>query len=192
MPKMTTAILCRVNAPLVTCAFDLIRRKLKVKIVGKDVAKQLKDLIGEILDRRPMSTPIETFIEVLNDWLAKIIEKYGDKDEKATYVAECQDLYGCLKVIAENSQSIRDMLDQIDSYFVDGEAADDDPSTITLCSGHRSKGLEWDRVIMLRPDLCPHPKATDPEDIEQEMNNKYVMLTRPMKVLWVCPDSRPD
>lgn len=49
---------------------------------------------------------------------------------------------------------------------------------VILTTAHKSKGLEFDRVYILRDDQFPHARAKRPEDLEQEANSKYVAYTR--------------
>ena len=49
---------------------------------------------------------------------------------------------------------------------------------VILTTSHKSKGLEFDRVYILRDDQFPSPKAKREEDLEQEENAKYVAYTR--------------
>jgi len=49
---------------------------------------------------------------------------------------------------------------------------------VILTTAHRSKGLEFSRVYILRYDLFPHKKAKRPKDKLQEENMKYVGITR--------------
>ena len=44
----TDAILCRLNAPLVAFAFDLIRRDVPCHINGRDLAEGLETLLDKI------------------------------------------------------------------------------------------------------------------------------------------------
>jgi hypothetical protein len=193
---MRTAILCRTNAPLVICAFDLIKRGLRVRLVGKDVAKDLKELVAEVLKHR-RNAPIEEFGILLDGWIADIHMKYGEKEKYETFVAECDDKYSCLVAIAERCDDAHCRLGRIDEFFVDSdEVAEQDERTVVLCSGHRSKGLEWDRVVILRPDLLPHPAAESDEDREQEEHLRYIMFTRIYGFdregeLLICNDKRP-
>jgi len=187
--KVTTAILCRTNAPLVQCAFDLIKRRVKIKIVGRDIAKKLKETIGEVMGHR-RHCDITEFEELLDAWLENIVRKYGKKERKQDFVAECSDMHGCLKAISENCDDTRCLYSTIDRFFVDGED-DVDDDCVLLCSGHRSKGLEWDRVFVLRTDLMPHPGAETEADLKQEENIRYVIKTRAKQTLVLCPDQRP-
>jgi hypothetical protein len=56
---------------------------------------------------------------------------------------------------------------------------------VILTTSHKSKGLEFDRVFILRDDQFPHPKASRPEDLAQEANAKYVAYTRAMDELHI-------
>ena len=47
-----------------------------------------------------------------------------------------------------------------------------------LSTIHKAKGLENERVFFLLPDIIPSKYATQPWQIEQEMNLKYVATTR--------------
>lgn len=175
---MQTAILCRTNAPLIRCLFDLMKRHVRVKMMGKDIAKKLKDVMGDILGSRRFCS-VDEFIIQLDGWMDQYRRKLGNNPSKENLLSEIEDYYGCLKAVAENNlhkESTNDLFKVIDGYFVDEST--DDESTVVLCSGHKSKGLEWDRVIIIRPDLLPHPAAKTEEQLEQEEHLAYVMFTR--------------
>jgi len=63
---------------------------------------------------------------------------------------------------------------------------------IALCSAHRSKGLEFDRVYILGSDQFPSPQAKSPKEREQERNVWYVALTRAKKQLHIPLPQPPD
>ena len=50
-----TAVLCRTNGPLIAMVFDLKkmadqhRKKLKFKVLGRDLATRYKNVIGDVL-----------------------------------------------------------------------------------------------------------------------------------------------
>ena len=61
---------------------------------------------------------------------------------------------------------------------IEGLFSDDRPSVI-LSTVHRAKGLEEDRVFILYPDKLPLVwENQQPWELKQEMNLKYVALTR--------------
>jgi len=49
---------------------------------------------------------------------------------------------------------------------------------VALCSAHRSKGLEFERVYILNKDQFPSKKAKTSKEIDQEKNAWYVTMTR--------------
>lgn len=67
------------------------------------------------------------------------------------------------------------------------------PEGILLSSIHRSKGLEADRVFLLRPDLLPHPMAKQKWARRQETHLEYVAKTRAIQTLAIVePDPKED
>jgi len=71
------------------------------------------------------------------------------------------------------------------------EQSKDSQSFVTLSTAHKSKGLEYERVIVIRNDLFPHPSAKSEEELGQENNAKYVAYTRAKEELYVCTDDKP-
>ncbi len=49
---------------------------------------------------------------------------------------------------------------------------------VILSTVHKSKGLQFQRVYILRDDLWPHPRSTREADLAQELNNRYIGRTR--------------
>lgn len=80
--------------------------------------------------------------------------------------------------VADGCDTVQQVRDRIASIFSDDKAA------VTLSSVHRAKGLESDRVFVLRPDLMPHKMATQPWQIVQERNLMYVCYTRSKSELY--------
>ncbi len=63
---------------------------------------------------------------------------------------------------------------------------EDGVERIRLSTVHRAKGLEAQRVWVLRPDLMPHPMARQDWAVEQERNLIYVAVTRAIgELYWV-------
>jgi DNA helicase-2/ATP-dependent DNA helicase PcrA len=61
---------------------------------------------------------------------------------------------------------------------------------IVMSTVHKAKGLEADRVFILRPDLMPHPLAKGHDELIQEDNLHYVAITRAQKrLVYVMEDS---
>jgi len=54
---------------------------------------------------------------------------------------------------------------------------------VQLSTVHKAKGLEAERVFILRPDLMPHPAAKSADDMQTEANVEYVAITRTLNEL---------
>ena len=192
--KLSTAILCRTNAPLIKMLFDFIKSgsQIKALIVGREVGRALKDTIAEVIGTR-FNPPIKEFDILLESWINQLRDRYAEKDgQSEMFLADCEDHRACLVVLSQSCKDVKELFNKIDTFIVDQDKVDEiDPDTILMCSGHRSKGLEWDRVIVIRPDLCPHPNAKSDEEQEQEENIRYVMFSRAKKEMFIIHDEQP-
>jgi DNA helicase-2/ATP-dependent DNA helicase PcrA len=87
---------------------------------------------------------------------------------------------------AERFTTVHELLDYIDETVRAAEEAskDHDANRVTLCSLHRSKGLEWKSVWIVGANekILPHGRATD---IEEERRLFYVGVTRAMNELTI-------
>jgi superfamily I DNA/RNA helicase len=84
-----------------------------------------------------------------------------------------------LIMLSEGCSGMAEMQGRIADLFDDSRAGD--LPTIVCSSVHRAKGLEWDRVFILRDTLYPgNRRSTEEENIE------YVAVTRAKSTLcWV-------
>jgi superfamily I DNA/RNA helicase len=163
-------VLCRNTAPLIVSAFDFIRKNKPVSIKGKEIGQ---DLISTIESIAAPDESSDDFEAKLSAFAQEKIEKLGKREEK---IEQLQDKVDALRTISENSRTVREMIGAVNRLFPDNL------SGIIHSTIHKSKGLEADRVFIIRPDLMPHPKATGWR-LEQENNLKYVAITRARKEL---------
>jgi superfamily I DNA/RNA helicase len=193
--KLKTVIICRTNGPLMKMGADLRRRcpGMKQKFLGRDIAKALKDTVIEVLEWR-RNVGIDEFRVLLESWITEVRNKYKDKDGKETIWGECEDAYDQIKILSENCADARAVMVEIDNTFIDADDLEEetDENIVVFASGHRSKGLEWERTILIRFDLMPHPNAETEADLQQEEHLKYVAGTRAKEIMYVCHDKRPD
>lgn len=169
--QVNDMVLCRVNADLVPVCFGLIRDGIKASIRGRDIGKGLASLI-----KKSHATYTPDLMRWLNDWKDKEIQKaykYG-AEEKVTFI---QDKFYTLEALTERTDLVADVIARCEEMFSDDKAG------IILSTIHRAKGLEADRVFVLRPDLLPHPAAKSEADKVQESNLEYVSTTRSKKEL---------
>lgn len=155
------AIVCRNNAPLFSLAIRLIERDQLPRIAGRDIGAPLVKLMKKF-GKPQMLAPAA--IDALEAWEEKEIKRARD---------------GARGAIRDKSQIIRIMLSRTKTlgdaiaYLAHMLQRD---GRIDLMTGHKSKGLEFDRVFFLDQHLCNI-------DQEQDANIKYVIETRAKKEL---------
>lgn len=171
-------VLCRVNAPLLRIAFTLAHRGLSVKIIGRDIQASMKRLVDSLN---------ATFISDLENKARRSKDKEvlylkSQKHIPESAVLACADKYNCLIAICREVTSISAVYTTIITLFSDNKVT----NCIRLSSIHRAKGLEATNVYIIRPDLLPHPMAKTDWQVEQEMNLKYVAITRAKEnLIWI-------
>lgn len=166
-----TAIVCRTTAPLVTLAFQLIGKRIACKILGRDIGTRLRELV-----ERMYANNLEELTTRIESWRMREVIRAEEKENEAlaqsindqadSIVAMCSSMQG--------GASVADLIHEINRMFTN----DPTMSSVTLCTVHKAKGLEWPRVIEIRPDLIPLPWVKKPWQIEQEINIAYVAATR--------------
>jgi DNA helicase II / ATP-dependent DNA helicase PcrA len=170
------AILCRQTAPLVDLAYQLIAKGRGCKILGKDVAEGLLSLIAAQKARG-----IERLIKKIEAWRDREVARWTAKGEdgKADAVADrAQCILTVIAALPETERTISALERSIRRTFrldENGDAPAKD--LLTLATIHKSKGLEWDTVAILRPDLMPGRARVDWQE-QQEINLMYVAATR--------------
>lgn len=167
-------VLCRTMAPLVQHCLRLIRDGKKAIVRGRDIGTGLKNIIDKIA-----SSDFEgSLLEKIELWGRDAVEKIPESQNNRKITLE--DQIATLLVLSEKYtkwSQVKQVIDDIFSDSIEG---------ITFATIHRAKGLESDRVFVLRPDLLPHPMAKQEWEQDQETNLKYVAITRAMKTLvWV-------
>jgi superfamily I DNA/RNA helicase len=104
------------------------------------------------------------------------MRRWGDRaDDK---IAALDDRCECLRVLAAGSQSMQDLEQQIVGLFAEANPGEAPKQFVTFGSIHKSKGLEANRVWILRSDLIPHPMAKQPWEVDAEKRICYVAVTR--------------
>ncbi len=164
-------VLCRTNAPLVKVAFALIRAGKKAIIRGRDIGTGLIALAKRVGGKGWQSMGISEFLTRLGRHedreMAKLLAA-----KKGAAAAALDDKIQTIRVLAEAVQTVRELVQKAEQLFSDGTIG------VVCSSVHRAKGLEAERVFVVAPELMPHPMAMQEWEIVQEMNIKYVALTR--------------
>lgn len=155
------AIICRNNAPLFKLAMALLGRKRGINLVGADIGPGLLRILKKL---GPESTPQHEALRAILDWERA-------ENAKAKKKASTSDRAACLRVFVGEAKTLGEAIAYAETLFKA-------QGPIQLLSGHKAKGLEWDTVFHLDPWRVPSLYAEGPEELEQEENLRYVILTR--------------
>jgi superfamily I DNA/RNA helicase len=103
----------------------------------------------------------ESLYSAIDDWEGEHLEK-GSKT--------AHDVAECMRVFASTGPTLKHAIAYVDVIF-------EQEGTIELLTGHKAKGMEWNRVYFLDPFLIGKG--------EQEMNLRYVIMTRAKQELYM-------
>jgi len=157
--QVGTAIICRNNAPLFRVAYSLLARKRSVQVAGSDIGPKIVRLLKKI------GSDTDTQAQLL----LKIDAWRDEKLQKSRAPANIHDTAECLKTFASWGNSLSQAIGYAESIFKF-------QGTITLTTGHKAKGKEWDVVYHLDPFLLNKE--------EQDLNLRYVITTRAKRELY--------
>lgn len=166
-------IICRKTAPLIDTCISLIAARIPARVKGRDIGKTLNTLLKDVEKINGFS--YDRFPEFLAEYANERIKKLSKKDNSESLIQSFQDRVDSVKVCYESldANSISQLIEEINDLFSDNRAS------VTLSTVHRAKGLESNRVVILREEFLPLVwKNQQPWEFEQEMNLKYVALTR--------------
>lgn len=190
------AILCRNNAPLVSIAYDLLRRKIPAKVLGRDIGQNLIHLCRK--------WPLESASDLsdrLRHWLDQEVQTAIAKDraEEAEVVIDRVETIQCVihQCAKDNLHTVDDVVRFIESVFPKSDKDDEAQETenvVILSSYHKSKGREWPRVYLYEhAKRCPSRWARKPWEQAQEANLAYVAITRAKSYLgFVTPKAEGE
>lgn len=148
-----SAIICRNNAPLFALGIRLLMHGRSVSVTGSDIGPKILGIMKKFGDD---STPQRDVHQEINHWLDQKLSK-GSKS--------APDVADCMRVFADRGKTLGQAIALAEDLFRQ-------EGTLTLLTGHKAKGLEWDVVYHLDPWLINEYKG------EQELNLRYVIRTR--------------
>lgn len=169
-------IVCRNLKPLIQAYLWLMKNKIKSKIRGKEIGEGILQLINKTGAKT--LDALNSRLEAEKDKLHSKLEKKGVKNilghPKMETLIQKVDVIWCL---CEEVQDVPELKSLINNIF------SDDIQGILLTTIHKSKGLENNRIFFLCSELIPSKYATQDWQVGQEMNLKYVAVTRAKKEL---------
>jgi len=169
-------VLCRFNKHLVKLVFALIRAGVPARIEGRAIGQGLAKLAGRWTRIKTLNA-LETRLE---EYLESEYAKAKAKDD-ARRADNAQDTVDTLRVLIERAREQGlSTVEQLQAMILDlfeNLPGEDAKPCVLLMSGHRSKGLERDRVHILGLDTLVARTSRDWARL-QEIHLAYVMVTR--------------
>ena len=168
-------VLSRKNAPLMSICLGFLRRGVRARIEGRDVAAGLRAIVKSV-----KAKSIPNFIEKVGTWAKKSIaraQKLTHESARTNKIAAIEDQRDMLIALVEGCTGMDEAMNRIDTLFGDTEPGNK-PAAVVCSSVHRSKGLEAERVFVLR--------STIKDNSREERNIAYVASTRAKSQLtWI-------
>jgi DNA helicase-2/ATP-dependent DNA helicase PcrA len=176
-------VVCRTTKPIIQLAYKMLRARVPVRIMGKEIGQGLKNLINKM--RAHTLPQLES---KLVDWCTREVEKATAKmeDSKAAATQDKVDAILCLMQDLHEGAGIYDLMNTIDSLFAEGV------NQTVLSTIHKAKGLEANRVFWLNSSQCPAQWARGEWQQQQELNLCYVAVTRAKQTLILIEEKQKE
>lgn len=172
-PEDGDFVLCRTTMPLVKLFFHFLTKGKKASIKGSDIGISILEMIGKFNDIKSLTEYWNR--ELMSYQKSVIATGILNYNEHSGYAA-LEDKVLTLVFLCRISKDINDLKLKINALFTEQTQG------IVLSTVHKSKGLEADRVFIVRPDLLPM-KVGKAWEYQQEKNLEYVAITRAKKEL---------
>lgn len=167
-PEDGDFVLCRTTMPLVKLFFHFLTKGKKASIKGSDIGISILEMIGKFNDLKLLTEYWNR--ELISYQKAVVATGILNYNEHSGYTA-LEDKVLTLVFLCRISKDITDLKLKIQALFTEQTQG------IVLSTVHKSKGLEADRVFIVRPDLLPM-KVGKAWEYQQEKNLEYVAITR--------------
>jgi DNA helicase-2/ATP-dependent DNA helicase PcrA len=163
-------IVCRNNAPLISMAYSFIAKSIPVNVLGRDIGAGLITFIKSF-----KTSSIKELENKMYDWF-ELQKRKSEETGNESLLDSSSDKYDSVNIFIAQvyGDSVVNLISKIEELFNDEEKN----GAITLCTVHKSKGLEWRNVFILDSYRFMPKWARKDWMREQETNIKYVALTR--------------
>lgn len=163
-------IVCRNNRPLARTAMQLLKARQPFHVLS-DFFPRLKKFVEARAKHSDSTAKLQNALLLWQDeQIAKLPEHRHEAilERTSTLIAIIDEL-GEGATVKQVVSCLNDICNSMGG--------------VKLATIHKSKGLEAEHVFFLCPELVPSKYATTPEAYTQEMNLKYVAITRAKQTL---------
>lgn len=168
-------VVCRTTRPLIELAFKMLRARIPVTVMGREIGQGLVKLI------QGFKTNDISVLETKIEWWAKRETEKAVAKMDESKAAAIEDKAQCLLMLAgqigEEGGDVQKLIETINELFTPTR------NSTTLATIHKAKGLEADTVYWLNSSQCPSKWARQRWQKVQENNLCYVATTRAKSLL---------
>lgn len=158
-------VISRLNAPLIALTMRWLAKGIPATMRGRDIGEGLAAFV-----RGSGASNVGEFMRLVTSWEAAEVARLEALDADTSLATDKAE---CLRALAAGASSVGEIITRLDEIFAAREGS------IQLMSTHKAKGLEADRVWLLRSTYCEDPN----DAAEQDKNLLYVAITRAKKEL---------
>lgn len=172
-------VLCRMNAPLISCALKFLANGRKASVKGIDIGSRIINNL-----RSTKETNIAKAIRILKFKLEAAKQEFEDSNDRKSKLKliTMEDMVDATEILAFGCHTIDEVKSKINGLFSDTET-----KGIILSSAHKAKGLEANNVHIIKPEFMPLKTVSLDWEKEQEQNLHYVAITRAKDSLSYIP-----
>lgn len=163
-------VLSRLNAPLASIAWKLVRRKVKARVIGRDFGSGLAALIQR---HGGAYATLEQMRASLAKWAAEERVRLVENEDALNLL---EDKLACVDALSADASAPNEVVQRARTLF-ENEGAVGEKDCVRLSSIHRAKGLEADRVWVLW-NTCLRPNRKTGRVSKEEQNLAYIAITR--------------
>lgn len=145
-------VVSRLNAPLIRLCLRWMALGKRSKILGRDVAAGLVRWVEHF-----ECSDIAQLLGAIQDYEAKELERLESIDQPTEQLT---DRCAAIRAVSEGLRTTADLIKKLQGLFADSAQH----GYVTLASTHRAKGLEADRVWLLRDTYCRRWMSADYAD----------------------------
>lgn len=161
-------VVSRLNAPLVPLALRLLKAGKRCRVNGRDIGQGLRTVLNRLTNRRPPKSIVE-LVERIQGWQEHEVAKLMRAKRDSSFIDMINDKADMLLALTEDVDSLDEVYQRVESLFTDDGLGD--KGLTLLSSVHKIKGLEADRVFVLKDTLRLNSHL-------EEQNIAYVAYTR--------------
>ena len=181
VPEPGDLVLCRTTRPLVATCWELLKRGIPAYVAGKSIGAGLTR-IAEDISNRPDFTWAKFVVHAgaqFQDAEARVLASNGGDPDDERIGKAADDIESVVTLWdIDQPDSLDGFNATVNRLFGERPKGVRD-LRVCLCTAHRAKGLEADRVYLLKPQTMPHPLGCKtPSGARQEANLQYVTVTR--------------